>query len=147
MSNRPEHDQSVMSFREPKFLLSCLDLTCKTCIVCHFMHPRRLAALFYFAAFTMGPFPFQAPAQSPIVINEIHYNPDVKTEPAEFIELYNAGTNVVNLGGWYFSNGIDYTFPAGTNLPPGGYVVVAQNPNFIFTKYGARALGPYTNNL
>ena len=27
-------------------------------------------------------------AQERVVINEIHYNPDVKTEPAEFVELY-----------------------------------------------------------
>jgi len=29
---------------------------------------------------------------SQIIINEIHYNPDVKTEPVEFVELFNKGT-------------------------------------------------------
>jgi len=82
-------------------------------------------------------------ASAAIVINEIHYNPDVKTEPAEFIELYNSGTNTVNLGGWYFSDGINYTFPS-VNIPAGGYVVVAQNPAFLQTKFGvAGALGPF----
>lgn len=87
--------------------------------------------------------PAVGPAQERIVINEIHYNPDVKTEPVEFIELYNAGTTTVNLGGWSFSDGLDYTFPP-TNVAPGGFVVVAQNPAALQTKFGVRgALGPF----
>jgi hypothetical protein len=82
-------------------------------------------------------------APAGIVINEIHYNPDVKTEPAEFIELYNSGIAPVNLAGWAFTDGINYTFPAVT-IPAGGYVVVAQNPAFLQTKFGvAGALGPF----
>jgi hypothetical protein len=90
--------------------------------------------------------PSRFSASAAIVINEIHYNPDVKTEPAEFIELYNTGPNAVNLGGWFFSEGINFTFPA-TNVAPGGFVVVAQNPAFIQTKFGvAGALGPFNTN-
>jgi hypothetical protein len=82
-------------------------------------------------------------ATAAIVINEIHYNPDVKTEPAEFIELYNTGPLAVNLGGWFFSDGINYTLPA-TNLAAGGFVVIAQNPAFLQTKFGVTgALGPF----
>lgn len=82
-------------------------------------------------------------ATAAVVINEIHYNPDVKTDAAEFIELYNAGTNAVNLGGWAFTDGINYTFPS-VNLAPGAYVVVAQNPATLQTKFGvAGALGPF----
>jgi len=81
--------------------------------------------------------------QPRIVINEIHYNPDVKTEPVEFIELYNAGSSPVNLGGWSFSGGLDYTFPS-TNIAPGGFVVVAQNPAALRAKFGVQgALGPF----
>ena len=59
------------------------------------------------------------------------------------MELFNAGTNTVNLAGWAFTDGLNYTFPS-TNLAPGGYVVVAQNPAFLQTKYGAAgALGPF----
>ncbi len=86
------------------------------------------------------------PCSAAIVINEIHYNPDVKTEPAEFIELYNTGPNAVNLAGWFFSDGINYIFPA-TNVAPGGFVVVAQNPAFLQTKFGVSgALGPFNTN-
>ena len=84
-----------------------------------------------------------SPTSAAVIINEIHYNPDVKTDPGEFVELYNGGTNVVNLAGWAFTDGLNYTFPS-TNLAPGGYVVVAQNPAFLQTKYGAgSALGPF----
>ena len=38
---------------------------------------------------------FVLPLPASIVINEIHYNPDVKTEPVEFVELYNAGVTPV----------------------------------------------------
>src|SRR5437867_12746025 len=46
-----------------------------------------------------------------IVINEIHYNPDVKTEPVQFIQHLNAGSNTVYWAGWYFSDGLKFAFP------------------------------------
>src|SRR6185437_10278656 len=86
-------------------------------------------------------------AASPVVINEIHYNPDQKTEHVEFIELFNVGTNTVDLSGWYFSDGIQYTFGNGTFLAAGGYLVVAREPTAVLTKFGAAALGPWTGTL
>jgi hypothetical protein len=86
-------------------------------------------------------------AASSVVINEVHYHPDVKTEPARFVELYNAGTNEVDLGGWRFSGGISFLFPPATKLAPDGYLVVAQNPAYLRQKYGAAALGPYSGDL
>lgn len=82
-----------------------------------------------------------------VVINEIHYDHDVKTEPVEFVELYNAGADPADLSLWYFSSGIDYTFPPGTVLAAGGYLVVSQSPAALQTKYGAASLGPYVGNL
>ena len=82
-----------------------------------------------------------------IVINEIHYNPDVKTEPAEFIELYNPGPDAADLTGWRFSSGVHYSFPAGTTMVPGAYLVVAQDPAFLKNKFNAAALGPWTGSL
>ncbi|MHC4559691.1 MAG: lamin tail domain-containing protein [Planctomycetota bacterium] len=72
-----------------------------------------------------------------VVINEIHYDPDVKTELVEYVELYNTVTTDVNLAGWYFSNGISYQFPAGSTLPAGGYIIVAQNPAHIHAKWSS----------
>src|SRR5688572_10306914 len=86
-------------------------------------------------------------ASAQVVINEIHHDPEVKTEPAEFIELHNAGTTSVNLSGWYFSDGIQYTFPSGASIAPGGYVVVAESPATLQGKFAATALGPWVGNL
>ncbi|MHC4726415.1 MAG: lamin tail domain-containing protein, partial [Planctomycetota bacterium] len=70
-----------------------------------------------------------------VVINEIHYDPDIATELVEFIELYNFGSTEVDLSDWYFSDGISYVFEAGVVIPAGGYVIVAQNPAHINTKW------------
>ena len=69
-----------------------------------------------------------------VIINEVHYDPDVRIELAEFIELFNAGDYDVDLSGWYFKDGITYQFPADTILPAGGYIIVAQDPQTIQTK-------------
>ena len=37
---------------------------------------------------------------SGLVIHEIHYDPDVKTDPVEFIEIFNAGAAAVSLKDW-----------------------------------------------
>ena len=87
-------------------------------------------------------------AQNFVVINEIHYNPAVKTDLIEFIELFNNGTNNVDLGGWQFTAGVSYTFPAGLLMAPGTFRVIAQNPAALAVKFpGVTALGPYTGSL
>ena len=73
---------------------------------------------------------------SGVVINEIHHDPDVKTELVEFIELYNTTEADIDLSGWYFTNAISYQFDSGSILPAGGYVLVAQNPAHISAKWG-----------
>jgi len=96
--------------------------------------------------FFCGFFAARLSTPAAIVINEIHYNPDVKTEPAEFVELINSGTNDVNLAGWTLSSGFAYTFPA-TNLAPGRFAVVAQNPAFLQSKFAVSGvLGPFNPN-
>jgi hypothetical protein len=74
-----------------------------------------------------------------VVINEIHYHPDVKTEPAEFIELYNPGTNSVDLSAGIFQVASDFAFPPGTTLSRDSYLVLAQNTNFFKSKFGVTA--------
>ncbi len=86
-------------------------------------------------------------ARAAVVINEIHYDPDVKTEPVEFIELFNSGTNVVALSGWAISDGVNFTFPAGVEIAAGGYLVVAQDPAACQTKFGVNTLGPWLGTL
>lgn len=81
------------------------------------------------------------------VINEIHYKPLDDTSLEEFIELRNPGDTALDLSGWSFTSGISYTFPAATTLPAGGYLVVAQDPAVILSKFGRTALGPWTGGL
>jgi len=64
-----------------------------------------------------------------VVINEIHSRPDIKVEQVEFVELYNPGDEDVNLSGWYFSRGIDFTFPEGALLEPNSYFVIVEDSN------------------
>jgi len=80
-------------------------------------------------------------------INEVHYDPEPNTAALEFIELFNNGSNVVDIGGWYFSEGVEYTFPANTLIPAGGHLVVAQDPMSIDNKFGVSALGPWLGRL
>ena len=89
---------------------------------------------------------------SDIVINEIMYHHATRDERFEFVELYNRGTDTVALDGWAFTDGIDYTFAPGTELAPGAYLVVAQNPTFVEAAYdqltlGVNLAGPYTGSL
>ncbi|MDG2122208.1 MAG: lamin tail domain-containing protein, partial [Verrucomicrobiales bacterium] len=83
-----------------------------------------------------------------IVINEIHYDEDIKSVQGEFIELYNNSDDAVDLSAWYFSSGIDFTFPDPTSIPPRSYLVVAQNPATVQTQFGySDALGPWRGKL
>ena len=94
----------------------------------------------------------------PVVINEIHYNPDLSYELVEFVELYNAGNKTIDLSGWYFSKGISYTFPPNTSLSPGHYIVVTEDASVrtlspttsVSAKYGTSTsllFGPYIGSL
>lgn len=72
------------------------------------------------------------PSETPgIVINEVHYNPSSELQgdddDYEFIELLNIGAAEVNLSGYAFTKGIDFTFPAGSFMAPGEYIIVARN--------------------
>jgi hypothetical protein len=83
-----------------------------------------------------------------IVINEIHHTPRPKQVFGEFIELFNTGTEVVDVSGWSFTDGIRFTFPEGTLISPGSYLVVAEDPSVVAAQYGySSALGPYEGRL
>ena len=91
---------------------------------------------------------FAARLNAQVVINEIHYEPENKTAAEEFIELYNASEAPVDLSGWYFSNGIIFTFPDGTLLPAGDYLVVAEDPAVLADNLSFEgASGPWEGRL
>ena len=92
-----------------------------------------------------------------LVINEIHYNPldegivglpgYVDGDEFEFIELKNTSSIALNLQGVQFTDGIEYTFPAGTNIAPGGFVVLAENASEFQNRYGFAPDGQYADKL
>jgi len=88
---------------------------------------------------------------STVVINEIHYDPDVKTELVEFVELYNPGSAHISLAGWYINDGISYRFPVDTILPASGYLIVVQNQAHVRDKWpnipSALVFGPFEGKL
>lgn len=72
-----------------------------------------------------------------LVINEIMHNPTVAN--AEYIELYNASASLrMDLSGWKLGGrNLAYTFPAGTMMEPGAFLVVARNSSVFAATYGA----------
>jgi hypothetical protein len=66
----------------------------------------------------------------------------------QWLELHNRGTTTVDLSGWNFEKGITFTFPSGTSLAPGGYLVVAKDTAAILTDHpGIDVVGPYSGSL
>ena len=82
-----------------------------------------------------------------IVINEIHFNPPDNTLAQEFIELYNPDSSPAELTGWRLSGAVRYLFPPDTVVPPGGYLVVAEDPGVMATTFGVDAIGPFSGQL
>ena len=100
--------------------------------------------------------------QQDIVINEIMYHHRATTAgtggPAtpyteideEWIELFNRGTQEVDLSGWQLRDAVDYQFPEGTRLAAGAYLVVANDALELRSKYpliADRILGDFAGNL
>jgi hypothetical protein len=99
-----------------------------------------------------------SPAQRYLRVTEIMYHPArsgpesaFDKEDYEFIKLTNIGTEVLDLNGVKFVNGIQFSFSgsAVTNLLPGDHVVVVKNIEAFTERYGeiARIAGEYEGNL
>lgn len=88
----------------------------------------------------------QCSRRTSLVISEIMYHPT--NSLLEFVELFNTRGEPQDMSGFRLSGSIDYTFPNGTTLPGGGFLVVAKSPADLQTAYGiSGVLGPFTNNL
>ncbi len=71
---------------------------------------------------------------SAIVISEIMYHPASNLDAEEFIELHNTTGSAVNVRDWSFDAGVRFDFPD-TNIPAGGYLVVAASLPAFAAKY------------
>ncbi|MCA9264516.1 MAG: lamin tail domain-containing protein, partial [Planctomycetales bacterium] len=72
-----------------------------------------------------------------------------QTDPDEqWIELYNRGTEAVDISNWAFADGVSFDVPAGTIVQPGEYVVVANDEVELAAKYPeVRILGEFSGNI
>lgn len=83
-----------------------------------------------------------------VIINEIMFNPVGGHSADEWIELCNVSTNAINVAGWRFTRGVNYTFP-NLSLPAGGYLVVAADVAAFKAKYPSvtNVVGGWTGAL
>jgi len=86
-----------------------------------------------------------------IAINELMYDPISGNDDDQYIELYNQGTNPVNLAGWQFTAGVTFTFPTNASIAPNGYVVIGKSTSELFSNYpnlnSANTYGNYSGKL
>ncbi|HAP68982.1 MAG TPA: hypothetical protein DCR04_04540 [Flavobacteriales bacterium] len=86
------------------------------------------------------------------VITEIMYNPpEINADSLEFIEIYNPNmTDPLDVSGYYFSSGVDYTFPAGSVIPANGFAIVSVDSVAFENTFGIPAfewpLGALSNS-
>ncbi len=84
-------------------------------------------------------------------ITELHYHPvdqgEVDDKELEFLELKNIGSASLDLSGLSFTDGITLTFPEGTTIGPGAFVVIASNMDEFNALYGFPAAFGYTGSL
>ncbi|HYW80948.1 MAG TPA: lamin tail domain-containing protein, partial [Thermoguttaceae bacterium] len=91
----------------------------------------------YFTNPTPGERNLADPIPNPTVqvhLSEIMYHPSSENSLEEYIELSNDGFEPVDLTGWQFVSGVQFTFPSIT-LNPGQYLVVAADTATFSAKY------------
>jgi len=93
--------------------------------------PAAICSLFLLtAAVALG-------ADRDVIINEVMYHPPEQLEELQYIELFNRSSNSVSLENWAFTKGVRFTFPKGSNLGPGEFLVVTRNATALKKTYGA----------
>ena len=96
-----------------------------------------------------------------LVITELNYHPQApspseaaadptyRDDDFEFIELKNIADTGIDLGGARFIDGIEFTFPVPTVVPPGGYILIVENAAAFEERYGPGlpVAGVYANKI
>ncbi len=108
--------------------------------------PMLRAALFLSTLLVSGTTPLMA-----LRITEVFYHPAATEDPQqilEFVELFNDSSVGVDLGGAYFSSGIDFVFPEGTFLSAQSYLVVCRDAEAVGRRYGIdNVIGNFARRL
>ena len=83
-----------------------------------------------------------------VVINEVMFNPPGDHRSGEYVELFNRDTEAIDLSGWRFVDGVNFTFPSGATIAAGGYLVIAADAGYMRRVYGlSNVLGDYGGEL
>jgi hypothetical protein len=68
-------------------------------------------------------------AQALPILTEIHYNGIAAgSDPDEFIEISNSGSQTIDLSHYRFVAGIGFSFPQGSEIAPAESLVIARDP-------------------
>ena len=81
-----------------------------------------------------------------IVISEIMYNIPGVSNDFDFIEITNIGDAAVNLEGYTFALGVEFTFPA-MMIQPGEYMLLVENASAFNATFGTNAISWTTGGL
>ena len=86
------------------------------------------------------------PTSRDLLITEICYNP-AGSDDFEFIELYNAGTNLLDLSGVSLSNAVRFIFPNDFTLAPGAFTMVVEKTSSFAQRFQTPGSLYYWPNL
>jgi plastocyanin len=97
--------------------------------------PNKQLMRHFYAAFLVLFFSFSAKSQ--IIFSEIMYNPpESGADSLEFLELYNNSTDLVDMSGWSFSEGLTMVFEEGVSIGAQEYLTLCINKSAFQTVYG-----------
>jgi len=86
-----------------------------------------------------------------ISINELMYRRTTVSEEVRFIELHNTSNSIVDLSNYKLEGSVYYTIPQGTSIQANGYLLIAENPSAIYSKYtissNVQVLGPWIGDM
>ena len=93
-----------------------------------------------------------ASTQAAVVINEILYRPGTgypMDAGMQWIELRNTSASSVDVGGWQFNKGVNFTFANGTTIPANGFLIVAADTVKFHAAFPSvtNYFGPWTGSL
>lgn len=71
--------------------------------------------------------PDAQPAQFPLQIGQIDFNPASWNQDEEYIEIINPNAFAADISGWTVEDAVEHTFPGGTVIPAGGSLYLTPN--------------------
>ena len=99
--------------------------------------------------FSLEP-PGPSTRRTALAITEIMYKPAPRSDAMnlEFVELYNSYPYFLDVSNWRITGDkLDFSFPAGTTIPGGAYMVIAAAPDHIRQVYGLPNALAYIGSL